>query len=231
MWKSLLIALWITTLAVSAQASRTETVKVSNVSVADELGQSHSLYDYLKEKTLLVMGYYQCKHMCNFMIKDLTKKLSKMKAAPAVVYFGIDENEGPRDALRMRKRIFGPLKSKWHFLISDKTNIEKVAKDLSFQMKRDPVSGAIIHELGLYVMDGHQVLSKLPDVEFTEKDLTITKPETKSDFMAHIKRFCSEFDPMKSKYGPLIMKSLSGASILFLILCALFWRRLVRVRA
>lgn len=199
-----------------------------HVKVANEFGVTKNLRDLLQEKSILVMGYYNCKHMCNFLIKDLTRKLESFNEYPNVIYFGIDENEGPRDALFLKKRIFGPFKRKWTFLVADKVNINKLASFLNFELKRDPVSGVINHELGLYAAEGGNLIRKLPDVDFQEKDM-LSPNDT--NLIGTLKKFCSEFDPRRSKYGTLVVTLLSASSALFLMLSAAGFFYLKRNRA
>lgn len=181
------------------------------IKAANQFAVEKDLKSFIKEKSIIVMGYYHCTHMCNFVVQNLDKKLANFKDYPHVTYFGIDENEGPRDALQLSKRIVGPQKARWNFLVTDKKSIEKMAQSLSFEMKRNPVSGEINHELGLYSFNDGKI-SKL-DVDFTEEQLY-----SNHTTWSKIKQFCSEFDPRKSKYGPLVMRMLSIGSMIFLVI-------------
>ncbi|MGE3610601.1 MAG: hypothetical protein AB7I27_13505 [Bacteriovoracaceae bacterium] len=182
--------------------------------MANEFGVSQNLDPLLKDGSIFVMGLYHCTHMCNFIIKTLDQKLSKFKKYPTVIYFGIDENEGPRDALLLKKRIIGPQKKYWSFLTSDKESISKISHSLNFKMKRNPVSENIDHEMGVYSVQNGS-LTKIDEFNFIEDDLK------KTTIWHSFVKFCSEYDPKKSKYGPLILKSLSISSIFFLITASL----------
>lgn len=197
-----------------------------DVKVTNEFGQNSTLSSHLEDESLIVMGFYQCRHICHFVAKNLAQKLSTFKSYPKVIFFGIDENEGPRHALNLQKRIVGPQKSRWSFLVADKKNIDELVKHLNFDMSRDPVSGVITHEMGLYAVKNGEVINKISDIVVEEKDLKFDKT---SGHLDGLKKFCSEFDPRKSKYGQLIVNSLTAACVVFMVL-ALFGFRYLRRR-
>lgn len=169
------------------------------------------------------MGFYNCKHICDFMVKNLSQDLSKFKNYPHVVFFGIDENEGPRDALKLKKRIIGEARKYWTFLTADKASIQKLASALPFEMKRDPASGVITHEIAFYTTQDNQTINKITDLKITE-DLFGSPPTV----LDHIKRFCSEFDPRKSKYGIYVINGLSLLSLMFVGVLATWFIHLRR---
>lgn len=201
-----------------------------DVSVANEFGREGRLLSHFDDKTLLVMGYYKCRHMCNFVVKELNEKLVNFKNYPKVVFFGIDEFEGPRDALRLGKRIIGKARTRWTFLVSDKDSIQEVARTLNFEMKRDVVSNTMTHEMGVYAVNQQGEFSKLNEMEMKESDLEISSSESMSP-MSAIKTFCSEFDPRKSKSGMLLLRMLSVGSGVFLTFAFMGFMHLRRKRA
>lgn len=187
---------------------------IPDVKVVNEFAVDGNLSQYLKGETLLVMGFYHCKHMCNYIVRDLSRNLAQFKQHPKVVYFGIDEKEGPRDAIHLKKRIIGPLKQNWTFLVAEKNSIEQVVQALKFEMSRDPVTDVITHEMGIYWTKDGVVLKKLDVLEIQEADLLAQRPLHQS--LSAIKRFCTAFDPSRSKYGPEVLRFLSLASVVFL---------------
>ena len=219
-FKCLLIAPLIIICAIFSSGVR---ASLPDIPVTNEYGVTSSLSNHLNERGLLVMGFYNCKHICDFMVKNLSKDLSGFKHYPHVVFFGIDENEGPRDALKLKKRIVGNARKYWTFLTTDKNSIQKLASSLPFEMKRDPVSGVITHEIGFYTVEGNQVINKITDLNINEA--LFESPPTVLD---HIKRFCSEFDPRKSKYGVYVINGLSLLSVAFVGVLALWFIHLRR---
>lgn len=222
MQKSLSIGLLITIfISLSARAwSQT----IPDVKVVNEFGQERRLSSYLDEKSILVMGYYNCRHICHFVTKNLSSQLRTFKDYPNVVFFGIDETEGPRNALRLRKRIIGSEKEHWSFLVAEKKAIETLARELDYEMNRDPVSGTITHEMGLYLVAQNKVMKKIPELVVAEKDLDFDHPGA----LHAVKKFCSEFDPRKSKYGSLVLNGLTFACVVFMVVAVGGFKRLRR---
>lgn len=195
---------------------------ITDVPVVNEFGVVGNLKSHLEDESLLVMGFYNCKHICDFVVRNLSRTLSRGEKYPKVLFFGIDENEGPRDALRLKKRFFGPERDRWTFLTSDKKHIDKLASSLPFEMKRDPATDAITHEIGFFVIKNGEILRKISTVDIAPQDLDFTN--STPTFVEHVKKFCSEFDPTKSKYGVMILRALALTGILFLV-GALVWVR------
>ncbi|WP_408098984.1 SCO family protein [Peredibacter sp. HCB2-198] len=214
MFKCLLIAPLIIICAILSSRAQ---ASLPDIPVTNEFGVTSPLSKHLNERSLLVMGFYNCKHICDFMVKNLSQDLARFKIYPHVVFFGIDEHEGPRDALKLKKRIVGDAKHHWTFLTTDKTSIHKLAMALPFEMKRDPVSDVITHEIAFYTVENNQVINKVTDLKITED--IFGAPVTALD---HIKRFCSEFDPRKSKYGTYVINGLSLLSLAF-VGVLVFW--------
>lgn len=208
MFRSLLIAPLIIICVIISNGAQASLPKIS---VTNEYGEKSLLSSHLHERSLLVMGFYNCKHICDFMVKNLSQDLARFKRYPRVIFFGIDENEGPRDALKLKKRIVGEAKHHWTFLTTDKAGIARLARALPFEMRRDPVSGVITHEIGFFTTEQNRVINKITDMNISES--LFESPMTP---MEHIKKFCSEFDPRKSKYGVLVINGLSLLSVLFI---------------
>lgn len=185
-----------------------------DIPVVNQFGVKSTLLQHLKGDGILVLGFYGCKHVCHFMVKNLSRTLSRREVYPKVVFLSIDETEGPRDALALRKRIIGPEKDRWSFLLSDKESIARLTQELDFKMRRDPVSGVITHEIGLYTLHNGELLKKMSRMQLDEKDLDFKlEPQ---NALHEIKKFCSEFDPSRSKYGTLVINFLTGMCLLFL---------------
>lgn len=225
MFRSLLKGLLIITFALTLSNQMAYSKPIIDVPVVNEYGVVGNLKSHLESESLLVMGFYNCKHICDFVVRNLSKTLSQGKKYPKVIFFGIDENEGPRDALRLKKRFFGPERDRWTFLTSDKRHIDKLASALPFEMKRDPATDAITHEIGFFMIKDGKILKKISSIDITPKDLVFSN-DTPS-FVEHVKKFCSEFDPTKSKYGVMILRALTLTGILFLVI-ALVWFRSLR---
>lgn len=213
MFKSLLkgplIIIFALILSFNSQA-----MTLPDIPVVNQFGVKSTLMEHLKGNGILVLGFYSCKHVCHFMVKNLSRTLSQRPNYPKVVFLSIDETEGPRDALALRKRIIGPEKDKWSFLLSDKESIATLTKELDFKMRRDPVSGVITHEIGLYTLNNGELLKKMSRMQLDEKDLDFKVQSLGT--LHEIKKFCSEFDPSKSKYGNLVMNLLTGMCMVFL---------------
>lgn len=218
-FKCLLIAPLIIICAILSSESR---ASLPDIPVTNEFGVTSSLSTHLKERSLLVMGFYNCKHICDFMVKNLSQDLAQFKHYPHVVFFGIDEKEGPRDALKLKKRIVGSAKYHWTFLTTDRKSIQKLATALPFEMKRDPVSDVITHEIAFYTVEGNQIINKITDLNITENLF-----ESEATVLDQIKRFCSEFDPRKSKYGVYVINGLSLLSVAF-VGVLVFWFNYLR---
>lgn len=193
-----------------------------DIQVANEFGQSKSLSKILDQDSLLMLGYYNCRHLCHNTIHQLQKKLSRFKKYPQVVFLSLREDEGPGDALRFKKRLPKNISPHYQFLVSRKQEVVKLANFLNFSFKEDPATGSLTHENAVYFISQNQLARKFMGMKFKEQDLKLTS--TPGKFFDY-KEFCSEFDPSKSKYGLLVIKGLSVFSALFILIAGFFFIR------
>jgi cytochrome oxidase Cu insertion factor (SCO1/SenC/PrrC family) len=198
---------------------------IPDVKIRDEKGQERFLRKELGERGLLVFGYFRCPHLCQFTSKTLAKRLSTCKHIPRVTFITLDHEETKEDARAFRKQLAGPLGNNWKLFTAEEKDIAALTKALNFSWKRDPASGTINHEAAVFVTQDGEFIRKLPSLDVKEGDLDLTKPQGKFfDF----KQFCSAFDPARSKYGALVVNSLTALSAVFVAILGIFFWRLRR---
>ena len=211
MYKSPWIWRWITIFALCL--SNLRAAEVPSIKTANAFGVDAPLSTYLNGKSIFVLGFYQCHHLCDNIVRNLGSNLKGLHQKIPVTFLSVDENEGPRDGLRMLKRS-RQSRETWNFLVSDEKSIRSVTDAMGFEWKRDPVSGFITHESGVYLMNGQTIVKKVNPADLKTVDLDVESPQGK---FFDYKQFCSAFDPHRSKYGGLIMKSLTALCVAFLI--------------
>lgn len=197
--------------------------EIGDIQVQDAMGRSSELSHFTKGESLLILGFFQCRHMCDFIVQNLSSRFNKFKHHPRVNFISIDEKETPHDALMMKRRMKGANKDHWNFLTTSKEGIRELTEDLDFSWERDPASGIITHESASYILRDGKFMRKLPGFDIKEGDLNLSRPQGKFfDF----KQFCSAFDPSRSKYGVLVMQSLTVISTVFLLILGFIFLKL-----
>jgi protein SCO1/2 len=205
--------------------SLTSHVIAADFVVRDEQGKERTLREVLGEESVLLPGYFGCEHLCHFTMKNLATKAARFHRHPKFVFLSVDAKESWQDGARLKKQIKGPEGKYWAFVTADQKTIEAVTKEIGFSWKPDPASETITHESALFVMKNGEVGRKIAGYELKESDLDLTKPAGKFfDF----KQFCSAFDPHRSKYGTIVMKTVSMGSAAFVLVAIGAWFRMRR---
>jgi protein SCO1/2 len=143
----------------------------------DEDGKTVRIGDYLgKRPVVLNLIFYRCPGVCSLELEgmlDLFKKLpgkgKQIGEEFDVVTVSIDPKETPRlaadkkavtlDALGRPEAAKG-----WHFLVGDKTNIDRIADSIGYRYKYNPdspnVQGQFAHPAGIIVLTAEGKVSR-----------------------------------------------------------------------
>lgn len=189
--------------------------------IRDEAGATRQLSEELRDGDLLLFGYFRCAHLCHFTVKNLAKRLASFTHPPQVKFLSLDAEETSADARFLRKQLRGSLGKNWRLFTADPEELRKLTGELGFSWRRDPVSGEITHESAVYLARAGAIARKIPWLDLKEKDLDLSSPQGKFfDF----KQFCSAFDPRRSRYGVVVVNSVSALSVFFLLgLGGFYW--------
>lgn len=203
----------------------------------DESGKTVHLRDYFgKKPVVLSLVYYRCPMLC-------TMELNGMLAAFKVTSFDIgkeyevvtvsfDPREGP-DLAREKKASYikqynrPGAEAGWHFLTGDQENIEKLADACGFRYFYDAKNDQYAHASGIMVATPQGKLSRyFYGLEYSARDLKLGLVEASDNKIGglaeQILLLCFHYDPMKGKYGFMVMTSLRIGGLITLAVLGSF---------
>jgi protein SCO1/2 len=202
----------------------------------DENGNRVQLANYFHGKpVILLMGYYECPMLCSLVLNGLTESLQDLKASPGekfeIVDVSISENEKPELARAKEqnylKRYGRPASANgWHFLTGKSTNIQKLADEIGFRYAYDAAIKQFAHPSGLVVLTPEGKISRyFFGVEFPAAQLDSALVDASSKKIGspiqQLFLLCFHYNPIRGKYGAVIMMTLRIAGIATLVGIAL----------
>lgn len=215
----------------------------------DETGKAVLLKSYFGDKpVVLVLPFYKCPGICTtelegmvkaFRSPDLHRKLGDDFEA---VTISINPKETP-DLAAAKKSEYIQLYAHpnatdpsaatgWHFLVGDLDSIHKVTQAVGFRYFYDPKTDQYAHPAGLIVLTPQGKVSRyLYGAIYRPFDLRLALAEASQNKIGspveQILLLCYHYDPVRGKYGLVIMNviklagfatvALLGGSILLLV--------------
>lgn len=179
----------------------------------------------------LVMGYFHCKLLCDYVIEDLADTISRVPYTPGkdyqVVFISIDPKETPQNALAKRNAMIKTdQQNGWHMLTGDKHAIDQIASAIGFKYAYDASTNQFAHPAGAVMLTSDLKISRylfgirfaVRDVKFALIDSSNGKVGTFTDQLL-LRCYC--YDPVTGKYGMTIVAALDvggGATVVGLVL-------------
>jgi protein SCO1 len=222
-----------------------ETVSISDLTFQDEQGNTVPLSTYFKSgrPVLLTLVYYQCPHLCNFLLNGLVKSLKTLDWTPGgqfdIVTVSINPKENS-DLARHKKenylKEYGRPEASpgWHFLVGEETQIQKLASQVGFGYEYDPKDKQYGHAAALFILTPEGKISRyLYGIEFKSTDLKLALLEASNGKIGTVVErfllFCYQYDPLTKKYSVYTMKLMqTGCAMTVLFLggyLMVYWRR------
>ena len=198
----------------------------------DDAGRHVTLADCLDGKpAIVVLGYYECPMLCTFVLNGLVSSLQDLKPSVgetySVIFVSIDPHETPALAAAKKAnylKFYGRRTSApgWHFLTGSQNSIETLAHEIGYQFAYDPLSKQFAHPSGLTILTGQGKVSRyFFGVEYPVADLDKALREAGSNKIgspiAEFLFLCFHYNPIRSKYGAVIMTVVRASGVLTIV--------------
>ena len=189
----------------------------------DELGRNVPIGSYFgKRPVILVMPFYRCPGICtaelNGMVDAFKDERLKFKVGRDfdVITISINPKEGP-DLATMKKREYLDILSQpgaengWHFLTGTESSIRKVADEIGFRYKYNPVNDQYAHPGGITILTPDGKVSRyFFGVGFSPKDIRLALTEAGQGRIGSVADTfvlaCYHYDPQSGRYGLAIFR-------------------------
>jgi protein SCO1/2 len=206
-----------------------------------EDGYPHALSEYFSKDrpVLLNLVYYSCPMLCNLVLNGQTDAMRKMPWTPGKEYevvtisidptenFGLAKNKKASYLTSFEREAPG-----WHFLTDHQGNVAKLAKQIGFGYRLDPVTGQYAHAAAIFVLSPTGMISRyLYGVKFKPLDLRLALTEAageKSGLSDRILLYCFHYDPASRGYVPFARNFMRGGGVLALLILGFVLFRLWR---
>jgi protein SCO1/2 len=214
----------------------------------DENGNAVALRDYFgKKPVILVPGYYRCPMLCSMVLNGLVETLQDMKWKVGQQFVIINFSINPRESSQLAAakkhsylRRYGRTgaENSWHFLTGDDPAIHRLADEVGFRYAYDPMSKEYAHPSGFIVLTPKGTVSRYffgvshvpAELYQALSDASINRTGSPIQQLFYL---CFHYNPIRGKYGPVIMVVLRVAgfgTVIGLSLLVLFMIRTERAR-
>lgn len=203
----------------------------------DEAGREVKLGDYFGEKPVILnLVYFRCPSLCTEVLNGLVRALRVLKLVPGgdfkVVTISFDAREKPALAAKKaelyRHKYERPVApGDWAFLTGSESSIGAVSQAVGFRFVYDAQLEQFAHASGLVVLtpDG-RVSRYLFGAEYSPKDLRLALAEAGEGkvggLVEQVLLYCYTYNPATGRYGVAVMRVVRAASVLLLVLLAVF---------
>jgi protein SCO1/2 len=208
----------------------------------DESGAPVKLQQYFgKKPVVLSLVYYSCPRLCTQVLNGMvtTFKVLPLKIGEEfeVVTVSFDPRETAALAAAKKKTYveYLPAESQagatkgWHFLTADESTVKQLADAAGFRYYFDEETDQFAHSSAIMVANPQGKLSHyFYGIEYSARDLRLALVESAANKIGtpvdKLLLFCYRYDPVKGKYGAVVMNMVRLGGILTLIgMVALFF--------
>jgi protein SCO1/2 len=198
----------------------------------DEDGRAVRLGDYFgRRPVILTLGYFGCPMLCTLVLNGAVESLQDLKGSIGeefeMIYVSIDPNETPELAAAKKQtylKRYGRdgADAGWHFLTGKEPAIRQLADEVGFHYAYDASAKQFAHPSGLIILTPDGKVSRyFFGITFSPNELNAALHEANSGKISSpIERLlllCFHYNPLKGKYGNLVMLCLrvaGGATVL-----------------
>lgn len=213
----------------------------------NESGQQVPIRSFFKDSrkpVIIVPSYFECPRLCTLVyngVRDVMNESIEKGAIPGEDYTVLAVSFNPKDnptlarvkGRNYRETVKGTelTADGWHFLVSDKKNIESLMKSIGYNYKPDGEKD-FSHPAAIVVVAPDGTISRyLFGIEFQESDYRLSLVEASSGKIGSpvdaVLLMCFRYDEQSGKYTPYawgFMKLGSFATVFFLVVLVLFLR-------
>lgn len=213
----------------------------------DETGRRVRLNDYFGEKpVLLSLVYYECPMLCTLILNGMVDALNRIPFNIGndfnVVTVSFDHEETHVLAAAKKRAYLEQYQKEggeqgWHFLVSEKEPISRLAEAVGFQYKYDPATDEYSHRSGIILLTPDGKVSRyFPGAQYEPTDIRLGLVEASQhkigSFVDKLFLLCYHYDPTVGKYGIVITRIINiGCGITILVLGLALFVMLRRERA
>lgn len=187
---------------------------------------------------LLVPVQHRCASLCGLTLEGVREAIEGQSYRPgrdfAVVAFGIDPRETPKDSLVSARRLDG------HALTGGGVQIRAVTDGLGYRYAWDPASGQYAHIAAVAVLTADGRLARwLRGLDPPASDVQLALTEAGRGKLGglgqQVRLLCFHYDPAAGRYSPIVWHALQlvgGLTVGSLVLAVLaaVWRERRRAR-
>jgi protein SCO1/2 len=192
----------------------------------DEHGRDVVLGRYFGQRpVVLVFVYYSCPMLCTHVLSGVTNALNTVALDAGddfeLVVVSIDPRETSALAADRKAAVVARYRRPdsargWHFLTGSQGAIERLTKAAGFRFAWDERTQQFAHPAGLVVLTPDGRLARyLFGLEFGGRDLRFALVEASEgrvgSLVDAVLLYCYHYDPMKGRYGFVVMRALRVA--------------------
>lgn len=220
------------------------TVSADQIELRNEQGAPVKLSSYFDGKRPVVLNlvYYGCPNLCTFVMNGLTDVLKTSKWTPGAEFEVVNVSIDPRENAKLateKKAVYlqelgKPSAGKgWHFLTGDEAQVRRLAQELGFGYKWDPLSKQYAHAAGLFFLTGKGKVSRaLKGIVFEPRDFRLALLEAGEGRIGtvidQLVMFCFKYDPLSKGYSLYAFRLIQIGGALTLLVMGIyffvFWR-------
>jgi protein SCO1 len=206
-----------------------------------EDGYPHALREYFQKgrPVILNLVYYTCPMLCNLVLNGQVDGMRKLPWTPGkefeVVTISIDPNDHfglARDKKAAYLASYNREAPGWHFMADNGGNVAKLASQIGFGYKMDPLTNQYAHAAAIFVLTPDGKISRyLYGVKFKPLDLRLAITEAaegKSGVTDRILLYCFHYDPAARGYVPFARNLMRLGGLLAMLVLGFVLYRLWR---
>jgi protein SCO1/2 len=212
-----------------------------NALVTDEYGVQRELGSLFHARpVILVFAYYQCPNLCTLILNGLatavTPIANRLGQDFDILTLSINPKEKPPLALAKKRSYLARIgkteeseAKTWHFLTAEESQIHELTDAAGFKYSKDPLSGEYSHPSGIVIVSASGMISQYFfgisfDTEKLRQSIKVAQSEKQGGIVDSILLYCFHYNPLKSRNGALIMKTIRivGTSCLAALVLFLF---------
>lgn len=201
----------------------------SDLRFSDEHGNTLSSADLFRQPVILLLIYYNCRHICPALVSGLVESLNAINLESgkdfSVLTVSFDETDTPAMALHTKNNYMVSSKKgfrteSWKFLTGDRKNIRRLTEAVGFRFRKE--REGFIHPSSLIILaPGGKITRYLYGTSFLPRDLSMAVYEASEGrsgkSVGKLLRYCFSYDPEGRTYVFNILKVAGTATILFAI--------------
>lgn len=206
-----------------------------NLTFTDENGNIKTAEQILDGKAIiLTLNYYRCTTLCSIQLVNLAKTIAQMGwpigkdfNMATVSFDPTDTPEASKKAQHDYLSIANQPNGNWKFFTGSQENISKLANQIGFFYKYDPVSKEYAHAAAIFFISPNGKISRYlyginyspSQIKFSLMDASENKIGSPTD---QILLTCFHYNPTSGKYDLFALNMLKAGAIVTVLIILIF---------